>query len=102
VLKLRLFISKRNELNDYSRKGYLRFVVVDLDRSKDYPVNFVCILPKNIKLDGKKSTKFEKTFGDISLELAKKLLKHALSAEDDWEIKAEIKKRLDLLNPKPQ
>jgi hypothetical protein len=102
VLKLRLFISKRNELNDYSRKGYIKIAVIDLDKSKDYPVNFVCILPKNIKLNGKKGTKFEKMFGDNSSEVAKKLLKHALRAEEDWEIKAEIKKRLDLLKPKPQ
>jgi hypothetical protein len=102
VLKLRLFISKRNELNDYSQKGYIRFVVVDLDKSKDYPVNFVCILPKNIKVSGKKNTKFERTFGDNSLDLAKKLLRRALRAEEDWEVKAEIRKRLDLLKPKPQ
>jgi hypothetical protein len=101
VLKLRLVISKRNELNDYSRKGYIRFVVVDLDKSKEYPVNFVCILPKNIKVNGKKNTKFEKTFGDNSLDLAKKLLRRALRTEEDWEVKAEIRKRLDLLKPKP-
>jgi hypothetical protein len=89
-------------LNDYSRKGYIRFVVVDLDRSKKYPANFVCILPKNIKLTGKKATKFERMFEDDSLELAKKLLKRALRAEEDWEVKAELRKRLDLLNPKPQ
>jgi hypothetical protein len=102
VLKFRLFISKRSELNDYSRKGYIRFVVVDLDRSKKYPANFICILPKNIKPTGKKATKFEKMFEDDSLELAKKLLKRALRAEEDWEVKAEIRKRLELLTPKPQ
>jgi hypothetical protein len=102
VLKLKLLISKRNELNDYSRKGYIRFVVVDLDRSKKYPANFVCILPKNIKLTGNKATKFERMFEEGSLELAKKLLKSALRAEEDWEVKAEIRKRLDLFKPKPQ
>jgi hypothetical protein len=102
VLKLRLLTSKRNELSDYSQEGYIRFVVVDLDKSKDYPVNFVCILPKNIKVSGKKNTKFERIFGDNSLDLAKKLLRRALRAEEDWEVKAEIRKRLDLLKPKPQ
>ena len=101
-MKLRLFISKRDELNDYSRKGYIRFAIVDLDKSKDYPVNFICILPKNIKSNGKKSTKFENIFGNDSLELAKKLLKRALRTEEDWKVKAEIRKRLDLLKPKPQ
>jgi hypothetical protein len=96
-MKIRLYISKRNELKDYSLKNYIRFIVVDLDKSKDYPTNFVCILPKNIKLSGKQHTKFERIFGDNSLKLAKKLLRRTLRAEDDWEIKAEIRKRLDRL-----
>jgi hypothetical protein len=100
-LKLRL-LPKRPELNDYSHKGYLRFVVVDLDRSKKYPANFICLLPKNIKASGKRNSKFERNFGDNSLELAKKLLKRALRAESDREAKAEIRKRLDLLKPKPR
>jgi hypothetical protein len=94
-------LPKKTELNDYSRKGYLRFVVVDLDRSKEYPINFFCLLPKNIKASGKRNSKFERKFGDNSLELAKKLLKRALRAEGDREVKAEIRKRLDLLQPKP-
>jgi len=99
-LKLRLF-SKKKELNDYSRKAYIRFVVVDLDRSLKYPINFICLLPKNIKASGKRNSKFERNFGDNSLKLAKKLLKRALRAESDREVKAEIRKRLDLLKPKP-
>jgi hypothetical protein len=94
-------LSKKKESNDYSREGYLRFVVVDLDRSKKYPINFFCLLPKNIKASGKRNSKFERKFGDNSLELAKKLLKRALRAESDREVKAEIRKRLDLLKPKP-
>ena len=100
-MKLRL-LSKKKQLNDYSRKGYLRFVVVDLDRSKKYPANFICLLPKNIKASGKRNSKFERNFGDNSLELAKKLLKRASRVESDREVKAEIRKRLDLLKPKPQ
>jgi hypothetical protein len=96
-MKLRLYIYKRNELKDYSLKNYIRFVVVDLDKSKDYPESFVCILPKNIKLSGKQHTKFERIFGDNSLKLAKKLLRRALRAEGDCKIKAEIRKRLDRL-----
>ena len=99
-MKLRL-LSKRNELNDYSLKGYIRFAVVDLSRSKKYPANFICLLPKNIKASGKRNSKFERKFGDNSLELARGLLKRALRAESDREIKAEIIKRLDLLKPKP-
>jgi hypothetical protein len=99
-VKLRL-LSKKKEFNDYSHKAYIRFVVVDLDRSKEYPANFICLLPKNIKVNGKRTTKFESNFGDNSSELAKKLLKRALRAESDREVKTEIRKRLDLLNPTP-
>ena len=99
-MKLRL-LPKKKEMNDYLRKAYIRFVIVDLDRSKKYPANFICLLPKNIKPSGKRNSKFERIFGDNSLELAKKLLKCALRAESDRQVKAEIRKRLDLLKPKP-
>ena len=40
-------------------------------------------------------------FGDKSLELAKTLLAKTLKVEHDSEIRAEIKRRLSLLEPKP-
>lgn len=43
---------------------------------------------------------FLKLFGDSSLEQAKALLNAALAREDDSEIKAEIERRLKLLEPK--
>lgn len=101
-MKLKLSIFKREELNDYSGRNYIRFAIVDLDRSKEYPANFVCILPKQIKANGGHHTKFERRFGDESLELAKKLLKRALKTQSDWEVKEEIRERLELLKPKPE
>lgn len=100
VLKLSLFAFKRNLLNDYTGKKNIRFAVVDLHRSKEYPLNFVCILPKQIKEKHGHYTKFERRFGDESLKLAKKLLKRSLKAENDWEIKDEIRERLNLLKQK--
>ena len=102
VLKLSLSVFKREDANDYSGKNHIRFAVVDLHRSKEYPVNFVCILPRQIKENGGKHTKFERKFGDDSLYLAEKLLKHSLKAENDWEVKEEIKDRLELLKQKSQ
>jgi hypothetical protein len=101
VLKLSLSIFKR-EMNNYSGRNNIRFAVVDLDRSREYPVNFVCILPKQIKANCKNHTKFERKFGDDSLDLAEKLLKRSLKDENDWEVKEEIRERLDLLKQKPQ
>jgi hypothetical protein len=94
-----LSIFRREEL-DNSRRNYIRFVVVDLEKSEDYPANFVCILPKNIKLNGICHTQFERNFGDNSLELAKKLLTRSLRAERDRRVREEIRERLDLLKPK--
>jgi hypothetical protein len=97
-----LSIFKKEKLNDYSGKNNIRFAVIDLDRSRKYPVNFVCILPKTIKANGRNYTRFERKFGDESLDLAKKLLKRSLKAENDWQVKEEIRERLELLKPKPQ
>ena len=99
-MKLRLSIFKREELGGWSRRNYIRFVVVDLDRSEDYPANFVCILPKNIRLNSMYHTQFERNFGDNSLEFARKLLTRSLRVERDKEVKEEIRERLDLLKPK--
>lgn len=97
ILKLSLSIFKREKLNDYSGKKRIRFAVVDLDRSKEYPINFVCILPRHFKANGGHHTRFQRKFGDKSLDLAKKLLKRSLKAENDWEVKEEIRERLELL-----
>jgi len=101
-MKLSLSIFKRNELNDYSSKDYIKFAVVDLEASKDYPANFVCVLPRSIGSTGKNLTSFERNFGEKSLELARKLLKRALRVERDREVKVEIRERLNRLEPKPQ
>jgi hypothetical protein len=97
-----LSIFKKEKLNDYSGKNNIRFAVIDLDRSRKYPINFVCILPKHVKANGRNYTRFERKFGDESLDLAKKLLKRSLKAENDWQVKEEIRERLELLKPKPQ
>ena len=101
-MKLSLSIFKRYELNDYSRKDYIKFAVVDLETSREYPANFVCMLPRNIRSNNKNASIFERKFGDESLDLANKLLEDALRVERDQEIKAEIRERLSLLKSKPQ
>jgi rubrerythrin len=100
-MNLRLYVSKREDVSDYSQGHYIRFSIVDLDISEKYPANFVCMLPKHMGADGKSSNVFSNIFGTKSLELAKRLLKEALKTEDDSEVKTEIEKRLQLLEPKP-
>jgi hypothetical protein len=88
-------------MRDYSQGHYIRFAVIDVDKSKKYPANYVCMLPQQPRADGKAHNVFTELFGNDSLELAKRLLTKALKAESDSEIKAEIKKRLKMLEPKP-
>ncbi|MGD0070789.1 MAG: hypothetical protein ABSB71_04430 [Candidatus Bathyarchaeia archaeon] len=86
---------------DYTDLGRrFRFAVLDLDRNRDYPANFVCILPTMVSNEGKVNNVFLKTFGDKSLEQAKLLLTEALKNEDEPEVKVEIERRLTLLEPK--
>lgn len=100
-MKVRLHISRRDDSEDYSGEKRFRFAVVDLDRAKDYPLNFVCMLPLRLGSSESKASIFGRVFGDKSLELAKKLLVDALEAEDNSDVKAEIERRLKLLEPKP-
>jgi hypothetical protein len=99
-MNLRLRVSKNDDARDYSQGRYIRFAVVDLDKSKNYPANYVCMLPLQPRANGKVHNVFSELFGDESLELAKRLLNKALKTETDPEIKIEIEKRLKLLEPK--
>jgi uncharacterized OB-fold protein len=100
-MNLRLRVSKNDDARDYSQGRYIRFAVVDLDKSKNYPANYVCMLPLQPRANGKVHNVFSELFGTDSLELAKRLLNKALKIESDPEIKIEIEKRLKLLEPKP-
>ena len=100
-MNLRLRVSKNEEARDYSQGRYIRFAVIDLDKSKNYPANYVCMLPLQPRANGKVHNVFSELFGEDSLELAKQLLNKALRTESDPEIKIEIEKRLKLLEPKP-
>jgi hypothetical protein len=100
-MNVRLQIFKQDDVNDYSLGRRFRFAIVDLDKSQSYPSNFVCMLPAQISGEGKPHSIFLQVFGDKSIEQAKALLTGALETEDDSEVKAEIERRLKLLEPKP-
>ena len=97
-MKLRLRITIK-ETKDYTKTQY-RFAVIDLDKSKQYPQNFVCMLPKSIKLKSKPTNIFEKLFGNESIDIAKHLLEKALRSRPDSEKAKAIRERLKLLSPK--
>jgi len=94
---LRVIVNDSVEV--YSPTKRFRFAVVDLDNQVDYPRNFVCMLPTHFSESGKTQNAFMKIFGDQSVEKAKTLLKDALRTEEESAVKAEIQRRLDLLEP---
>jgi hypothetical protein len=99
TFKLRIF------KGEYGRGRYawsrLRFVVLYSNKSQSYPASFVSTLPIRIDSDGKISSVFTKLFGNKSLKVARELLTVSLKKEHDSEIKAEIERRLNLLEPNP-
>ena len=92
-------LKKQNGRTEVTMKTEVQVVVVDLDRSKEYPLNFVCVLPQTVISLGKHSNIFGKIFGTSSLAVAKKLLQGALKREKDAEIRSELTKRLKVLKP---
>ncbi|MCL4430274.1 MAG: hypothetical protein M1167_05935 [Chloroflexi bacterium] len=89
-MNLKLYAIK----NPSQQTNRIQLVVVDLDKSKRYPLNFVCVLPRYFRILEKRSSKFAKLFGEKSHYMAKKLLVDAQHSEDDPEIKTVINRRI--------
>jgi|WetSurMetagenome_2_1015567.scaffolds.fasta_scaffold02026_6 hypothetical protein len=100
IMKFKLQIFTQDNLEGNYVGRHYRFAVVDSDKSKSYPSNFICMLPSQISVDQKKNNVFSKMFGDKCEEQAKTLLVHALVSENDSDVKNEIERRLKLLDPK--
>ena len=100
-MKYSLYLCRIDNVKDYSAGKRFRFAVVDLDKSNSYPSNFVCNLPMQISGKGKTQSAFLQVFGDRSIEQARALLTGALKTEEEPEVKAEIEKRLKMLEPEP-
>ncbi|MCW4007038.1 MAG: hypothetical protein NWF04_10695 [Candidatus Bathyarchaeota archaeon] len=98
-MKLKLNASRKTVNRVSGPQDIVVFTVVDLDKAKTYPANFVCMLPK-LDSTGKSASVFSELFGEDRVKIAKTLLTKALSEEDSPEIKAEIEKRLKALEPK--
>ncbi len=98
LMNLSLMIIKRRTGYHYDTvKDELNFVVVDSDKAKTYPSNFICKFPE--RKDGYWSDSvFGRLFPNNKDEVAKKLLLEALEKEQDSKTKLEIKRRLKNLN----
>ena len=85
--------------DDNNGRKNFRFAVVDSSKSESYPSNFVCMLPSQVS-KGKVDSAFLKLFRDKGLDQAKVLLKAAWKRADDLDVKAEIERRIQLLESK--
>ena len=99
-MKLRIEISEREGAKGYPYARRFSFAVIDLEKGEAYPLNFVCMLPMKVSSDGKAESAFVRVFGDRSVEVARQLLLEALERETEAEVKVEIERRLELLEPK--
>jgi hypothetical protein len=79
----------------------VKLVVVDLDKGKRYPLNFVCVLPQYLRILEKRSSNFAKIFGGKSLHVAKNLLVEAEHLEEDPDIQKVICKRIKAIDLEP-
>ncbi len=96
-MNLKLYaIKKGNQKLDSS----VQLVVVDLDKGKRYPLNFVCVLPRYLRLLEKRSSNFGKIYGEKSLGVAKNLLVEAKGREEDPHVQKVITKRIKEIDSK--
>ena len=88
-LKL-LAIKKGNQYLD----SCIQLVVVDLDKGKRYPLNFVCVLPRYLRILEKRTSDFAKIFGSKSVHVARNLLVETKDEEENLEIIKVIDRRI--------
>jgi len=81
----------------FGNRFFTYFSVVDSEKNKPYPANFVCTLPVINSTAALYRSDFVRIFGSNCLEVAKKLLLDALVKAKDLTIKKEIAERLSLL-----
>jgi len=98
-MNLKLFAFKKGGEQLESK---VQLVVVDLDRGKRYPLNFVCVLPAYLRLLEKRSSNFAKIFGERSPSVAKSLLVEAKHQEKDPDIRRVIDRRIKDIEQKHQ
>jgi hypothetical protein len=100
-MNLQLLITEK-EIRHYNAETKTKhlFAVIDLDKAKKYPQNFVSLLPKNIKATVKPANVFEGLFGNESIKIAKHLLEKALKTRPNPETTQAIRERLKLIDPK--
>ncbi len=94
----RLYVIKARNVKAHSARHSLRFAILDCDKIRVFPSNFICILPQRITVTANDESVFARIFGENRVEVARRLLTSALEAEKNSEIKTEIRQRLRILD----
>jgi hypothetical protein len=81
-------------------KHVVRIAIVDNDKDRNYPSNFICMLPQRVATATQDESVFARIFGKERVEVARTLLTSALEYEDDSETRIEIRQRLKRLENK--
>ena len=63
-MNLSLHLSKNYNVRDYLKPAHIRIAVINQEISKEYPANFVCMLPRKINPNAKKPNKFQQKYGN--------------------------------------
>jgi hypothetical protein len=93
-LSLRAIIQRKGRTTK-TMQTKIRLVVVDPEKGRKYPDNFVCVLPAQF---GFPSGVFEKLYGQRSREAAKGFLMEALAGELDADVRSEILRRIKAID----
>jgi hypothetical protein len=101
-MKLELIVSKKFVSRRSGSEQEIVFSVVDFDRADQYPLNFVCLLPRHLDKGKNASNRFPQIYGEKGKQIAVELLTAALDRETDVDVRNEIEKRLRALQPKQQ
>ena len=99
VMSFRLQVFRVPHTRRSSKSEAIRFAVIDQNKTKPYPRNFVCMLPLHLVPRANPGSVFAGFFGDRSVEVAKQLLLEALEVEQEPDVRAERSRRLDSLEP---
>jgi hypothetical protein len=81
-------------------KHVVRIAIVDNDKDRNYPSNFICVLQQRVTTATQDESVFARIFGKERVEVARTLLTSALEYEDDSETRIEIRQRLKRLENK--
>jgi hypothetical protein len=100
-LKLKLMVSEKHIETFSGFNVQYSFAVLDMDKASSYPLNYVCMLPKELKRVSSSQSKFLEIYGEKSNQVALELLSKTIKHETNLKVRVELETRLKALQVKP-